>query len=127
MAIVGAGYRPLDRLLPEAPGAAVARRHRRGETAGFGASGRNGGWLMGNLLGEDGLLAGLPPGGAGPATTCCTGFPTKSRVLQEEGIDCDYRKGGVLYCAALPEQERRLRAYLHDLYAEGWTKATTAG
>ncbi len=42
------------------------------------------------------------------------------RVLQREGIDCDYRKGGVIYCAArYPEQERSLRAYLDDLYRQG--------
>jgi hypothetical protein len=38
-------------------------------------------------------------------------------VLAREGIDCDYRKGGVLYCAArYPEQESSLRAT--------WTRST---
>ncbi|MBC7211706.1 MAG: FAD-dependent oxidoreductase, partial [Pseudomonas sp.] len=41
-------------------------------------------------------------------------------VLLREGIACDYRKGGVLYCAArYPEQERSLRAWLDDLYRQG--------
>lgn len=72
VAIVGAGYTGLwtayylKRRAPQLRVAIVEA-----ETAGFGASGRNGGWLMGNLLGEDGLLAGLPPerrrAGYGPA------------------------------------------------------------
>ncbi len=42
------------------------------------------------------------------------------RVIDREGIDCDYRKGGALYCAArYPEQERSLRAYLDKLYKQG--------
>ena len=59
VAIVGAGYTGLwtayylKRRAPQLRVAIVEA-----ETAGFGASGRNGGWLMGNLLGEDGLLAG---------------------------------------------------------------------
>ena len=58
--IIGAGYTGLwtayylKRLAPELNVAIVEA-----QTAGFGASGRNGGWLMGNLLGEDRLLAGL--------------------------------------------------------------------
>ncbi|ANA71978.1 TPA: NAD(P)/FAD-dependent oxidoreductase [Pseudomonas aeruginosa] len=122
VAIVGAGYTGLwtayylKRRAPQLRVAIVEA-----ETAGFGASGRNGGWLMGNLLGEDGLLAGLPPERRRAGYDLLHGIPDEvARVLQEEGIDCDYRKGGVLYCAArYPEQERRLRAYLHDLYAEG--------
>ena len=68
VAIVGAGYTGLwtayylKRRAPQLRVAIVEA-----ETAGFGASGRNGGWLMGNLLGEDGLLAGLPPERRRPA------------------------------------------------------------
>lgn len=41
-------------------------------------------------------------------------------VIEREGIDCDYRKGGVLYCAArYPEQAHSLRQYLDGLYAQG--------
>ena len=44
-------------------------------------------------------------------------------MLEREGIDCDYRKGGVLYTAArYPEQETRLRDYLKHLHAEGLTE-----
>jgi glycine/D-amino acid oxidase-like deaminating enzyme len=56
----------VDRVLPEAPGAGLNIAIIEAQTAGFGASGRNGGWLMGNLLGEDRLLAGLSPNSAAP-------------------------------------------------------------
>jgi glycine/D-amino acid oxidase-like deaminating enzyme len=45
-------------------------------------------------------------------------------VLEREGIDCDYRKGGALYCAArYPEQEASLRHYLDTLYSQGLTES----
>ncbi len=62
VAIIGAGYTGLwtayylKRQAPELNIAIIEA-----QTAGFGASGRNGGWLMGNLLGEDRLLADLAP------------------------------------------------------------------
>lgn len=89
--------------------------------AGFGASGRNGGWLMGNLLGEDRLLASLSPLRRRASIDLLHDIPDEvQRVLQREQLDCDYRKGGVLYCAArYPEQERSLRAYLDHLYRLG--------
>jgi glycine/D-amino acid oxidase-like deaminating enzyme len=61
VAIIGAGYTGLWTayyLKRQAPQLRVVIVE--AETAGFGASGRNGGWLMGNLLGEDRLLAELP-------------------------------------------------------------------
>ncbi|MNF60196.1 Gamma-glutamylputrescine oxidoreductase [compost metagenome] len=93
------------------------------QTAGFGASGRNGGWVMGNLLGEDRLLAGLPPEQRRASYDLLHGIPDEVRIVTErEGIDCDFRKGGVLYCAArYPEQEVSLRGYLDSLYRQGLT------
>lgn len=45
-------------------------------------------------------------------------------VLEREGIHCDYRKGGALYCAArYPEQEASLRSYLQKLYRQGLNEA----
>ncbi|HAL69764.1 MAG TPA: FAD-dependent oxidoreductase, partial [Pseudomonas sp.] len=92
--------------------------------AGFGASGRNGGWLMGNLLGEDRLLASLSPLQRRASIDLLHDIPDEvQRVLHREQLDCDYRKGGVLYCAArYPEQERSLRAYLDHLYNLGMTE-----
>ncbi|ROL78811.1 FAD-binding oxidoreductase [Pseudomonas vranovensis] len=124
--IIGAGYTGLwtayylKRLAPQLNIAIVEA-----QIAGFGASGRNGGWLMGNLLGEDRLLAGSTPEQRRAAYDLLHGIPDEvAQVLEREGIDCDYRKGGVLYCAArYPEQESSLRAYLNKLYKQGLNEA----
>ncbi|MGE8458950.1 MAG: NAD(P)/FAD-dependent oxidoreductase, partial [Pseudomonas alloputida] len=123
--IIGAGYTGLWTayyLKRQAPQLNIAVIE--AQIAGFGASGRNGGWLMGNLLGEDRLLGTLSPQQRRASIDLLHGIPDEvHRVLQSEGIDCDYRKGGVLYCAArYPEQERSLRAYLDDLYRQGMTE-----
>ncbi|MFK9096869.1 NAD(P)/FAD-dependent oxidoreductase [Pseudomonas guariconensis] len=120
--IIGAGYTGLWTayyLKRQAPQLNVAVID--ANIAGYGASGRNGGWLMGNLLGEDRMLATLSPQQRRASTDLLHDIPNEVHsVLQREGIDCDYRKGGVLYCAArYPEQERSLRAYLDDLYRQG--------
>lgn len=124
--IIGAGYTGLwtayylKRQAPELNIAIIEA-----QTAGFGASGRNGGWLMGNLLGEDRLLAGLDPEQRRASFNLLHSIPDEvAQVLTREGIDCDYRKGGALYCAArYPEQEGSLRSYLDKLYAQGLTEA----
>jgi glycine/D-amino acid oxidase-like deaminating enzyme len=126
VAIIGAGYTGLwtayylKRLAPDLNIAIVEA-----QTAGFGASGRNGGWLMGNLLGEDRLLADLPAEQRRASFDFLHGIPDEvAIVLEREGIDCDYRKGGVLYCAArYPEQETSLRRYLDKLYSQGLNEA----
>lgn len=122
VAIIGAGYTGLWTayyLKRQAPQLNVAVIE--AQTAGFGASGRNGGWLMGNLLGEDRLLAGLSPEQRRASFDLLHGIPDEvANVIEREGIDCDYRKGGVLYCAArYPEQEASLRQHLDSLYAQG--------
>ena len=122
VAIIGAGYTGLWTayyLKRQAPGLDIAIVE--AQTAGFGASGRNGGWLMGNILGEDRLLANLPAEQRRAAYELLHGIPDEVEiVLEREGIDCDYRKGGALYCAArYPEQEASLREYLDKLYQQG--------
>lgn len=122
VAIIGAGYTGLwaayylKRHAPELNIAIIEA-----QTAGFGASGRNGGWLMGNLLGEDRLLAASSPEQRRASYDLLHGIPDEvANVLEREGIDCDYRKGGALYCAArYPEQEASLREYLDKLYRQG--------
>ncbi len=122
VAIIGAGYTGLWTayyLKRQAPQLRVVILE--AETAGFGASGRNGGWLMGNLLGEDRMLAALSATERKASFDLLHGIPDEvAAVVEREGIDCDLRKGGVLYCAArYPEQEVRLREYLAELRALG--------
>ncbi|MGY2188952.1 Gamma-glutamylputrescine oxidoreductase [compost metagenome] len=122
VAIIGAGYTGLwtayylKRQAPELNIAIIEA-----QTAGFGASGRNGGWLMGNLLGEDRLLADSSPEQRRASYDVLHKIPDEVEIiLEREGIDCDYRKGGALYCAArYPEQETSLRQYLDKLYKQG--------
>ena len=126
VAIIGAGYTGLWTayyLKRQAPELSIAIIE--AQMAGFGASGRNGGWLMGNLLGEDRLLAGLPAEQRRASFDLLHSIPDEVKiVIEREGIDCDYRKGGVLYCAArYPEQEHSLRSYLDGLYAQGLNEA----
>jgi len=124
--IIGAGYTGLwtayylKRQAPELQIAIVE-----GQTAGFGASGRNGGWVMGNLLGEDRLLAGLSAESRRASFDLLHAIPDEvADVIEREAIACDFRKGGVLYCAArYPEQEVSQRRYLEMLYAQGLTEA----
>ena len=118
VAIIGAGYTGLWTayyLKRQAPQLRVVIVE--AETAGFGASGRNGGWLMGNILGEDRLLGGLPAEQRKAGFDLLHGIPDEvAAVTAREGIDCDLRKGGVLYCAArYPEQLSGLREYLQHL------------
>lgn len=122
VAIIGAGYTGLWTayyLKRQAPQLRVVILE--GEIAGFGASGRNGGWLMGNLLGQDRLLAEQPNAARQAAYQLLHSIPDEvASVLQREQIACDYRKGGVLYCAArYPEQLSSLQGYLADLRALG--------
>lgn len=118
VAIVGAGYTGLWTayyLKRQAPQLRIVVLE--AETAGFGASGRNGGWLMGNMLGEDRLLAGLPGAARRAAFELLHDIPDEvARVTEREGIECDLRKGGVLYCAArYPEQLSGLQDHLQHL------------
>lgn len=126
VAIIGAGYTGLWTayyLKRQAPQLRIVILE--AETAGFGASGRNGGWLMGNLLGEDRLLGDLPAAQCKAAFDLLHGIPDEvGAVLQREGIACDFRKGGVLYCAArYPEQQASLREQLQGLRALGLGEA----
>jgi glycine/D-amino acid oxidase-like deaminating enzyme len=93
------------------------------ETAGFGASGRNGGWCSALFAASRPALArassregALAMDAAMRATVDEVG-----RVLVEEGIDADWAKGGTLSVATRPEHVARLRASVAEERSWGAT------
>ncbi|MFL5757005.1 MAG: NAD(P)/FAD-dependent oxidoreductase [Chloroflexota bacterium] len=111
--IVGAGYTGLwtafylRRLMPDVRVVVLER-----EVAGFGASGRNGGWVMGvppgiperyvRTRGRDAVRRLI----AASADT----VDEIGRVVEAEGIDCGFRIGGALSVATSRAQLARTRA-----------------
>jgi glycine/D-amino acid oxidase-like deaminating enzyme len=110
--IVGAGYTGLwtaCELLRADPSLAVVVLER--EVAGFGASGRNGGWVLGEIA----------TGSSQRAAAGAAAIAALERAAQEtvdevgaacarEGIECDFVKGGALTVAQTAPQLERLRA-----------------
>ncbi|HET8597328.1 MAG TPA: FAD-dependent oxidoreductase [Castellaniella sp.] len=125
VAILGAGYTGLwtayylRRLDPSLSVVVVEA-----QTAGFGASGRNGGWLKGSLTGDDRYLATLPEDQRRAGHALLHGIVDHvAQVLAEEGIDCGLHKGGVLFAAArYPEQLALLQATLARVRRAGHTE-----
>lgn len=111
--IVGAGYTGLwtaRSLLLADPSLRVAVVE--AEVAGYGASGRNGGWCSAlfsasweRLAREHGLAAATRMRRAMESTVDEVG-----RAAAEEGIDCHYVKGGTVVAARDAAQEARGRA-----------------
>jgi glycine/D-amino acid oxidase-like deaminating enzyme len=115
--IVGAGYTGLwtAYYLKQAdPGLRVTLLEAR--FAGFGASGRNGGWLSGLPPGHRGLLAKTHGRGNVIAWQHLLNESVDEviGVAAREGIDADIVKGGNLEVARSPAQARRLRAQVDD-------------
>ena len=83
--------------------------------AGFGASGRNGGWLTSALPGSRERYA-RGPGGRDAVLDLQRQLRETvdevARVCDAEGIDADLVKGGELTVATTPAQQERLRAEL---------------
>ncbi|MEO9175055.1 MAG: FAD-binding oxidoreductase, partial [Gaiellales bacterium] len=111
VAIVGAGYTGLWTayyLRLADPGLRVAvleARH-----AGFGASGRNGGWLSGTATGDRERYARLRGRDAAIRLerAAIETLPEVERVCREEAIDADLVRGGTLHVAQSPAQLARL-------------------
>ena len=81
------------------------------EFAGYGASGRNGGWLSSELPGN---AAHYGAGDAGVAAMAAAVRGTVDEVLaacEREGIAADQRRSGVLYAARSAAQHQRLLAH----------------
>ena len=119
VAIVGAGYTGLWTayylaLADPALRIAVVER----EVAGFGASGRNGGWCSA-LFAADPAAVARTAGRAAALDLQAAMVETVDevgRVAAAEGIDCGYAKGGTLTLASAPAHVDRVRAHVeHDL------------
>ena len=122
VAIVGAGFSGLWTayyLLRADPSLKVVVIE--AQTAGFGASGRNGGWCVPE--------AGSPlevldrEGGAGTGAAMMRemfhAVDEIGDVARREGIDCGYAKGGALWFASDAEQLRRMRGRFAMLSRHG--------
>ena len=122
VAIVGAGYTGLWAayyLSVLDPGLRVVVLE--AEVAGFGASGRNGGWCTGALAGIDGLLARASRREAGLALQRAVfdAVDEVGRVAEKERIECHYAKGGSLRVATSPVQREHLQAHLEEIVSWG--------
>lgn len=91
------------------------------EHCGFGASGRNGGWLMAAVEKEYALLGALDGERRREVQDCIHGIlPEVASVLVKHGIECDFHHGGGLYAAArYPHQAQLQRALLAEMRAAG--------
>jgi len=111
VAIVGAGYTGLWTayyLAGLSPGIRVAVVE--AETAGFGASGRNGGWCLGTLAGSEALMADPARRESGKRLQRAL-FETVDevgRVCEQERIDCHFAKGGYLSVATVEAHREHL-------------------
>ena len=113
VAIVGAGFTGLwtayylKRAQPDLRIVVVER-----EIAGFGPSGRNGGWASGGIAGSPSAY-GLAPGSDAirrALRETHRGVDEIGRVVEREGIDCAFLKAGALIVATTQPQWRRLAA-----------------
>jgi glycine/D-amino acid oxidase-like deaminating enzyme len=90
--------------------------------AGYGASGRNGGWVTAELPGSRDRYARAPGGDAGvrafEAALRAT-VDEVGRVCAIESIDCDFVQGGRLSVATTPAQLARMRAGLAGIRERG--------
>jgi glycine/D-amino acid oxidase-like deaminating enzyme len=90
--------------------------------AGYGASGRNGGWVTAELPGSRERYARAPGGVAGVRALEAALRATVDeigRVCAAESIDCDFVRGGRLSVATTPAQLARLRAGLAAIRERG--------
>ncbi len=90
--------------------------------AGFGASGRNGGWVTAESVGSRDRYARGPSGAAGVRAmeaALRASVAEIERVCAAESIDCDFVAGGRLSVATTPAQLARLRAGLESARAWG--------
>lgn len=90
------------------------------EIAGFGASGRNGGWCAGEIAGNREKMASTAGRGAVVALErqMFATVDEVARVVSREGIDCHFHKGGIVTFARSPAQVLRLQKRIE--YERSW-------
>ena len=115
--IVGAGYTGLwtaYALKQNEPSLRIVVCER--ETVGFGASGRNGGWCSALFAGSREATARRHGRQAVIAMqrAMFTTLDEIQRVIGEEGIECDWARGGTVQVATIPAHLARLRDELDD-------------
>lgn len=123
IAIVGAGFTGLwtalflAKLSPSTRITVVEAQH-----VGFGASGRNGGWLMGSLEGVEQLLSACTPAQKARSLSALTSLVTDVKMtLSQENIACDLAHGGGIFGGArYPAQAQRAQDYLKKLHQIGF-------
>lgn len=121
--IVGAGYTGLwsayylSELDPSLSIAVVEA-----EVAGFGASGRNGGWVSGEFsMNRSRFLRRFGPHGvAAQMRAIWSSIDEIARVAEQEGIDCHFAKGGSVNLATSSAQLERMRHELLELREIGF-------
>ena len=113
VAIVGAGYTGLwsayylTELQPDLRVAVIEA-----DIAGYGASGRNGGWVSGEFSMQRDRFEARHGREAVAATfrAVFASIDEIGRVAEAEGIDCHFAKGGSIDLATSPPQLERLRS-----------------
>jgi glycine/D-amino acid oxidase-like deaminating enzyme len=134
VAIVGGGYSGLwsaYSLLRADPTLRVLVIER--EMVGFGASGRNGGWCVGEIAGGLGGAVATWGREAGISMTraIIDTVGEIGRVVAAEGIECGFEPGGVLRLARTQPQLRRQRdeidEYRHHGFGDDVLRSLTAG
>ena len=97
------------------------------EIAGFGASGRNGGWCLGGIAGIDEYLGDerARAGGLALMRAIFDTIDEVGRATREEGIDCHYAKGGMITTATTPFQHEQLTAYASEMRELGLETTST--
>lgn len=123
--IVGAGYTGLwaAYYLAQESGAHIVVID--AEHVGFGASGRNGGWCSALFPASLHSLSGLPGSSRSAALAQDAAMRATidevGRVLQAEGIDCGFAKGGTVIAARSAAQWVRAQAEYEDARSWGRT------
>jgi len=92
------------------------------DVAGWGASGRNGGWCSADLVSPPEALAGRYGRDAAVAMqrAMIDTVGEIGRLCAAEGIDAHYAHGGTLKVATSPLETQRLRADLETARGYGW-------